>query len=198
MLLVPVKPWHMCAASGHRSSAWLHLLLGMVSLLRCFSRVHAVIARLHACSLVGMATPSLTSRHIFLQLWAAEYEVARLVAVVAGARPRAATSTTMSTMSTCKISKRSISCMALSLGLPQLHWSGALMPCSSPTWGLSHRASKMLHDQHSSHKIHRLYSAQKSACVDTPQLLERICACWMHLATTQFVIGALQPQAVVC
>ena len=33
---------------------------------------------------------------------------------------------------------------------------------------------------------------------DTPQPLECICACWMHLAATKFVIGTLHPQAAAC
>ena len=100
--LVPVESWHTCATSGHRSGAWLHSLLGMVSWLRSASRVHVVFTRLHACCLIGTAMPSLTGCHVMLQLWAAGHEVAWLVAVIAGAWPRAATSTTTSTMSTCK------------------------------------------------------------------------------------------------
>ena len=37
--------------------------------------------------------------------------------------------------------------MALALGLPQLHWGGALVPCGSPTWGLVHCATQTLHYQ---------------------------------------------------
>ena len=84
-LLVLKKLRRICATSGHRSGARLHSLLGLVSLLRCSSRVHTIIARLHACSLVGMATPSLTSYHVMLQLRAAEHKVVRLVAVVESA-----------------------------------------------------------------------------------------------------------------
>ena len=90
----------MCAASGHRSGARLHSLLGVVSRLQSGSRVHMVITRLRACSLVGTAAPSLAGCHVMLQLWAAEHEVARLVAVVAGAWPRTATNTATPTMST--------------------------------------------------------------------------------------------------
>ena len=96
------------------------------------------------------------SYHVTLQLWAAEQEVASLVSVVAGAWPRAATSTAMSTMLTCKNSTRGVSGMALTLGLPQLNWSGALMPHGSPTWDLTHRATKMLRNQHISCKINWL------------------------------------------
>ena len=43
--------------------------------------------------------------------------------------------------------------MALSLGLPQFHRSGALVPHSSPTWGLAHRPTQPLHDQRSSCEV---------------------------------------------
>ena len=43
--------------------------------------------------------------------------------------------------------------MALALGLAQLHWSGALVPRGSPTWGLTHRTTQPLRDQCSSRKV---------------------------------------------
>ena len=102
--LVPVEPRHTCAMGGHHSGARLHSLLGMVSRLGSASRVHVVVAGLHAWSPVGTATSSLAGGHVTLQLRAAEHEVAWLVAVVAGAWTRTTTSTATPTMLTCKTS----------------------------------------------------------------------------------------------
>ena len=115
-----------------------------------------VAARLHTGSLVDTAMPSLSGHHIMLQLWIAEHDLAGLVVVVACARPCTATSTATSTIPTCKTSVRGVSCMALPLGLSQLHWSGVLVPHGSPTWSLTHCTTKVLSDQCSSCKIHRL------------------------------------------
>ena len=77
-------PAHMCHdCSSQWSPLALTAQLGFPAPIT--SRVHIVTARLHACSLVGTATLSLTSCLITLQIWAAEHKVARLVAVVAGA-----------------------------------------------------------------------------------------------------------------
>ena len=43
--------------------------------------------------------------------------------------------------------------MALTLGLTQIHWGGALVPRGSPTCGLTHRPTESLRDQHGSHKV---------------------------------------------
>ena len=43
--------------------------------------------------------------------------------------------------------------MDLSLGLPQLHWGGALVPRGSSTWGLTHRAAQTLRNQCGSREV---------------------------------------------
>ena len=43
--------------------------------------------------------------------------------------------------------------MALTLGLTQIHWGGALVPRGSPTWGLTHRPTQPLRDQRGSRKV---------------------------------------------
>ena len=43
--------------------------------------------------------------------------------------------------------------MALTLGLTQIHWGGALVPRGSPTWGLTHRPTQPLRDQRGSREV---------------------------------------------
>ena len=67
--------------------------------------------------------------------------------------------------------------MALSLGLPQVHQSGALMPRGSPMWGLAHHATKVLCEQRSSRKIHWLlhqYLTPHLRCQPTQEPIQHL------------------------
>ena len=43
--------------------------------------------------------------------------------------------------------------MALTLGLTQIHWGGALVPRGSLSWGLTHRPTQPLRNQRGSREV---------------------------------------------